>query len=38
LQTALGTLEDALQQPAESIAAVIQKLAANDPNPKNTHQ
>jgi len=26
-----------LQQPAESIAAVIQKLAANDPNPKTTH-
>jgi outer membrane protein TolC len=29
LQAALGSLEDALQQPADSLAAVIQKISAN---------
>jgi len=29
LQTALGALEDALQQPADSLAAVIQKISPN---------
>jgi outer membrane protein TolC len=28
LQAALGALEDALQQPADSVAAVIQKISA----------
>lgn len=37
LETALGTLEDTLQQPGDSIASVIQKLAANNPNP-NVHE
>ena len=40
LQTSLGALEDALQQPGDSLAAVIQKLASNNPNPKvhETHR
>ena len=29
LQAALGTLEDALQQPADSLGAVIQRISAN---------
>jgi len=40
LQTALGTLEDALQQPGDSIASVIQKLASINSKPKahETHR
>ena len=34
VQTAIGALEDALQQPGDSLATVIQKLASNPPNPK----
>jgi outer membrane protein TolC len=34
LQVALGALEDALQQPADSLAAVIQKLASDNSQPK----
>lgn len=33
LQTAFGALEDALQRPADSIAAVIEKISAENPNP-----
>ncbi|HEY5042264.1 MAG TPA: TolC family protein [Verrucomicrobiae bacterium] len=32
LQTAFGALEDALQRPADSIAAVIKKLSTENPN------
>ncbi len=32
LQTAFGALEDALQRPADSIAAVIEKISAANPN------
>jgi outer membrane protein TolC len=32
LQTAFGELEDALQRPADSISAVINKIAAENPN------
>jgi cobalt-zinc-cadmium efflux system outer membrane protein len=33
-QMALGALEDALQRPADSIAAAIQKLSSENPNRK----
>ena len=36
LQSALGALEDALQQPADSLGGVIQSISANEPatNPR----
>ena len=34
LQSAIGALEDALQSPADSIAAVIQKLSTENPKAK----
>jgi outer membrane protein TolC len=33
LQSAVGALEDALQSPADSIAAVIRKISPENPNP-----
>jgi outer membrane protein TolC len=32
LQTAFGTLEDALQRPADSLATVIEKISTENPN------
>jgi outer membrane protein, heavy metal efflux system len=37
LQAALGVLEDALQRPADSIAAAIEKISAENPE-KNRHE
>jgi len=38
LQTALAALEDALQQPADSLAAVIDKISMESPNAKETRR
>ena len=35
LQAALGALENALQRPADSIAAVIEKISTENPNPSS---
>ncbi|HXI73383.1 MAG TPA: TolC family protein [Verrucomicrobiae bacterium] len=35
--TASGALEDALQQPADSLAAAVVKLSAEDPEGKSSH-
>lgn len=37
LQSALGALEDALQQPADSVAAVIQRISSEAPKGKTSH-
>ena len=37
LQSALGTLEDALQSPADQLAAAIQKISSENPNGKAPH-
>ena len=36
-QSALGALEDALQRPADSIAAVIEKISSENPKGKASH-
>ena len=36
-QSAFGALEDALQRPADSIAAVIEKISSENPNGKASH-
>jgi outer membrane protein TolC len=36
LQSALGALEDALQLPADSLAAVIRKISSENPNGKTS--
>ncbi|HEY2329160.1 MAG TPA: TolC family protein [Verrucomicrobiae bacterium] len=36
-QAALGALEDALQRPADSISAVIEKICSQNPNAKEAH-
>ena len=36
-QSALGALEDALQRPADSIAAVIEKISSETPKGKASH-
>jgi outer membrane protein TolC len=37
LQSAIGALEDALQSPADSLAAAIQKISSENPNGKTSH-
>jgi outer membrane protein TolC len=37
-QSALGTLEDALQSPADGLSAVIQKISTVTPQAKASHQ
>jgi outer membrane protein TolC len=36
LQTAIGALEDAMQSPADTLAAAIRKITSTQPNPKRT--
>ena len=36
-QAALGTLEDAVQSPADALAAVIAKISNGTPNAKESH-